>query len=62
MKKTVLGLALALILSVVAATIYAQSATIWVCSNHNPAHTATSAAQIQDLTNRYGCTGWYRLK
>ena len=61
MRKAVLGLVLVLLSSVVAAAIYAQT-IIWACSNHNPAHTATSTAQIQELTHRYGCTGWYRLR
>lgn len=60
MKKTVLGITLMLVLIMIAVNIYAKT-KIWACSNHTPAHTATSTAQVQDLTNRYGCQGWHVL-
>jgi hypothetical protein len=61
MKKTALVVLFALILSLIAAIIYAQR-TIWACSNHNPAHTATSTQEIKRLSQEYGCTGWHVIR
>lgn len=55
-----MGITLLLVLILIAVNIYAKT-KIWACSNHTPAHTATSTAQAQDLTSRYGCQGWHVL-
>ena len=60
MKKTILGILLALLLGFTVTAILART-TIWACSNHNPAHTATSTQQMQDLTRLHGCNGWHAL-
>jgi hypothetical protein len=60
MKKTTMKILLILAMIAIAASIYAKQ-TIWVCSNHTPAHTATSTSQVQQLTSQYGCSGWYIL-
>jgi flagellar basal body-associated protein FliL len=61
MKKKAMLIVIALSLVLVAVTIYAMG-PIWVCSNHNPAHTATSAGQLQELSNLHGCAGWHRIR
>ena len=59
MKKTIVGILVVLLLGFAVASIHAR--TIWGCSNHKPAHTATSSQQMQDLTKRYACSGWHKL-
>lgn len=35
----------------------------WECSNHkNPSHVAASEEEMRDLTMKYKCSGWHRLK
>lgn len=60
MKNTILGIALMLALTMIALKSDAKT-TVWGCSNHKPAHTAVSTAQLKDLTGRYGCQGWHVL-
>ena len=61
MKKTIAILLTVLFLIIFSVVIFAMG-PIWACSNHNPAHTATSTNQIQQLTNDHQCSGWYRIK
>ena len=56
MKKTVLGIILIWASMMIAVNIYAKT-RIWACSNHSP----TSTAQVEELTNKYGCQGWHLL-
>ena len=57
MKKNKMWILTTLLLFLIAISI-CYAARVWVCSNHNPAHTATSTSQMRNLTNSEGCTGW----
>lgn len=45
----------------IAGTFAAIAATLWACSNHSPQHVAQSPAEVQQLTQQYGCSGWRSL-
>jgi hypothetical protein len=60
MKKRIVILILMLsLLAVVVGRAAYSNPTIWACSNHKPAHVATSIEELEELTRTHGCTGWY---
>ena len=61
MKKRVLTLLLLFSMIIAFSVAYSQM-TIWVCSNHQPKHVATTIDEMQELTKEYGCEGWYLLR
>lgn len=40
----------------------AMLASVWVCSNHKPVHTATSEGEMRSLASKNKCEGWHRMK
>jgi hypothetical protein len=34
---------------------------VWLCSNHDPEHAATSEAEIRKLTDEHSCERWHKL-
>jgi len=60
MRKNIIVLILLLSLfAVIINKIAYSNPTIWACSNHTPAHVATNVQELQTLTQKYKCTGWY---
>ncbi len=60
MRKLIVAIA-ALFFTLGAFSLVHSKIRIWACSNHNPAHTATNATEMQSMTNTYGCTGWHNI-